>query len=213
QVEKEKEEPPADGVWTGTITAERKQREEREKRSGANLAENGGYMETTTNVQVKLTGRRDASVDATNAYFGLVTGDQELLDYEYDRYKIDEGYCGANAVPYKGPKEITRTSRTVANFNRETRVYVDIGKADGTITFSLPETSGRTVHSYVHKSPCAEHDRVNTNEAIDEDVATSGGSFAFSFSFDPAQKSIKGSINVREEDGTTTTYNWELTRR
>jgi hypothetical protein len=213
QVEKEKEEPPAAGVWTGTITAERKQREEREKRSGANLAENGGYMETTTNIQVRLTGRRDASVDATNAYFGLVTGEQELIDYEYDRYKIDEGYCGPNAVPYKGPKEITRTSRTVANFDRETRVYVDIGKTDGSITFSLPETTGRTVHSYVHKSPCSEHDRANTNEAVNEDVATTGGSFSVSFSFDPAQKSIRGSVNVRETDGSTTNYTWELTRR
>jgi hypothetical protein len=209
----EKEEPTETGVWTGTITAERKRREEREKRSGANLAENGGYMETATNVQVKLTGRRDASVEATNAYFGLVKGEQELVDYEYDRYKIDEGYCGANAVPYKGPKEITRTSRTVANFDKETRVYVEIGKTDGSITFSLPEVTGRTVHSYVHKSPCSEHDRVNTNEAIDEDVAASGGSFSFSFSLDPTQKSIKGSVNVREEDGSTTNYTWELTRR
>jgi hypothetical protein len=213
QVEKEKEEPAETGVWTGTITAERKQREEREKRSGANLAENGGYLETATNVQVKLTGRRDASVDATNAYFGLVTGEQVQVDYEYDRYKIDEGYCGPNAVPYKGPKEITRTSRTSVDFDKETRVYVDIGRADGSITFSLPETPGRTVHSYVHKSPCAEHDRVNTNEAINEDVPTPGGNFSFSFQFDPAQKSIKGSLTVRETDGGTTTYSWELTRR
>lgn len=212
QTEKE-EEVTENGAWTGTIRVERKQREEREKRSGANLAENGGYMETTTNVQIKLTGRRDTSVDATNAFFGLVTGEQEYVDYEYDRYKIDEGYCGANAVPYKGPKEITRTSRTLADFNKETRVYVEIGKTGGTITFSLPETSGRTIHSYVHKSPCSEHDRANTNEAIDEDVPTSGGSFAFSFPVDPAQKSIKGSINVREDDGSMTTYNWELSRR
>jgi hypothetical protein len=209
---KKEKEAAEGGVWTGTITAERKQREEREKRSGANLAENGGYVETATSVRIKLTGRRDASVDATNAYLGLVTGRQEQVDYEYDRYKIDEGYCGANAVPYKGPKEITRTSRTIADFNQEARVYVEAGGTDGSITFSLPEAEGRTVHAYVHKSPCAEHDRANTNEAIDEGVATVGGSFSFSFPVDPAQKSIRGSINVREDDGGITTYTWELTR-
>jgi hypothetical protein len=210
QLEKEKEEA-GDGGWTGTIKVERKQREEREKRSGDNLAENGGHVGTTTQVQVKLNGRRDRSVDATNAYFGLVTGEQVQVDYEYDRYKVDEGYCGPNAVPYKGPKEMTRTSTTTTNFNRETRVYVDAGSNGGTITFSLPEVSGRTVHAYVHKSPCAEHDRANTNEAINEDVATTGGSFSFSFTPDPAQKSVRGSVTVREDDGSTTTYTWELT--
>jgi hypothetical protein len=213
QTEKEKEEPAESGAWTGTITAERKQREEREKRTGANLAENGGYLETTTNVQLKLTGRRDRSADATNVFFGQLTGEQESVDYEYDRYKIDEGYCGANAVPYKGPKEITRTSRTRADVNAETRVYVSIDRTSGSINFSLPEVNGRTVHSYVHKSPCSEHDRANTNEAINEDVATIGGSFSFSFPVDPAQKSIKGSLSVREEDGSMTTYTWELARR
>lgn len=210
-LEKEKEEPAA-GVWTGTVTAERKRREEREKRSGANLAENGGYMETTTRVQLKLTGRRDASEDATNVYLALVSGEQGQVDYEYDRYKIDEGYCGANAVPYKGPKEITRTSTTSAGLDRETRVYLDVGGNSGSINFSLPEATGRTVHSYVHKSPCAEHDRANTNEAIDEGVATAGGSFSFSFPFDPTRKSIRGTVTVREDDGATTTYTWELTR-
>jgi hypothetical protein len=213
QIEKEKEDAPENGAWTGTITAERRQREEREKRAGANLAENGGYLETLTNVKLQLTGRLDRSVDATNAYLAPVTGKQEQVDYEYDRYKIDEGYCGPNAVPYKGPKEITRTSRTIADFNKETRVYVEIGGSGGTITFSLPETNGRTVHSYVHKSPCPEHDRANTNEAINEDVATAGGNFSFSFPADPAQKIVKGSLTVREEDGGATVYTWELTRR
>ena len=213
QVEKEKEESSETGVWTGTIKVERKQREEREKRSGANLAENGGYLETTTGVQIQLTGRRDTTVDANNAYFGLVTGEQVSVDYEYDRYKIDEGYCGPNAVPYKGPKEITRTSTTTAGYNKDTRVFVEIGGTSGTLTFSLPEITGATIHKYVHKSPCAEHDRVNTNEATNEDVPTPGGSFSFSFPVDPAQKIVKGTITVREEDGGTTTYTWELTRR
>ena len=65
-------------------------REEREKRSGANLEENGGYAETTTNVQIRLTNRRDTSVEANNAFFGLVTGEQQTVDYEYDRYKYPQ---------------------------------------------------------------------------------------------------------------------------
>jgi hypothetical protein len=213
QTEKEKEETTDAGIWTGTIKAERKQREEREKRSGANLAENGGYMETETNVQLQLTGRLDRTVDATNAYLADVSGSQQTVDFEYDRYKVDEGYCGANAVPYKGPKEMTRTSTTTANYNKETRVFVEIGGTEGTLTFSLPEITGTTVHKYVHKSPCAEHDRANTNEAINEDTPTAGGSFSFTFPVDPSQKTIKGSINVREEDGSTTTYRWELSRQ
>jgi hypothetical protein len=213
QIEKEKEEPEASGVWTGTISAERTRREEREKRAGANLAENGGYLETTTNVRLELSGRLDRTVEATNAYLANVTGRQEQIDFEYDRYKVDEGYCGPSAVPYKGSKEITRTSRTTADFNKETRVFVEIGGTGGTLTFSLPETNGRTIHSYVHKSPCSEHDRANTNEAFDEDVPTVGGSFSFSFPVDPAQKTVQGTITVREEDGATTVYRWELTRR
>ena len=90
---------------------------------------------------------------------------------------------------------------------------MEIGGSGGTITFSLPETMGRTVHSYVHKSPCAEHDRANTSEAVDEDVPTVGGSFSFSFPVDPAQKTVKGSVTVREDDGGTTVYTWELSRR
>jgi hypothetical protein len=214
RLEKEKEEDAAEpGAWTGTIAATRKKREEREKRSGANLAENGGHIETNTNVRLRLTGRLDRSVEATNAHVANVSGEQEQIDYEYDKYKTDEGYCGPDAVPYKGPKEITRTSRTAVNFNRETRVYVEIGGNSGSFTFSLPEQSGRTVHSYVHKSPCAEHDRANTSEAVDEDAPAAGGSFSVSFPVDPAQKTVKGSITVREEDGSTTTYTWELTRR
>jgi hypothetical protein len=209
----EKEDEAVNGAWTGTITAERRRREEREKRAGANLAENGGYLETLTNVKLQLTGKLDRSVEATNAHVALVTGRQEQIDFEYDKYKIDEGYCGPNAVPYKGPKEITRTSRTTADYNKETRVYVEIGgSGGGTITFSLPETAGRTVHSYVHKSPCAEHDRANTSEAVNEDTPTVGGSFSFSFPVDGTQKSVKGSLTVREEDGAETVYTWELTR-
>ena len=210
QLGKEKEETAA-GTWTGIIKAERKQREEREKRSGANLAENGGHLETTTTIQLQLTGRIDRTVEATNAHIATVSGVQETVDHEYDRYKIDEGYCGPSAVPYKGPKEITRTSTTTANYNKEARVYLESGST-GTITFSLPETEGRTVHSYVHKSPCADHDRANTNEAIDENTATVGGSFSFSFPVDPTQKSVKGTITVRGDDGSTTTYTWDLSR-
>ena len=211
QLEKEGEETAA-GVWTGTVTAERKRREEREKRSGANLAENGGYVETSALVQLKLTGRLDRSVEATNAHLAEASGRQEQVDYEYDRYKVDEGYCGPNAVPYRGPKEITRTSTTAADIDKETRVFVEIGTTGGTLTFSLPEVSGRTVHAYVHKSPCAEHDRANTNEAVDEDVAMNSPSFSVSFPVDPTQKTVRGSVTVREEDGSTTTYTWELTR-
>ena len=209
----EKEEASEAGGWTGTITVERKQREEREKRSGANLAENGGHLETTTQVQLRLTGRLDRSVDATNAHIAPVTGEQVQVDYEYDRYKLDEGHCGPGAVPYKGPKEITRTSTTTVNYGgRETRVYVEGGQTGGTITFSLPEVTGKTLHAYVHKSPCAEHDRANTNEATDEDAPTVGGSFSFSFPIDPSQRTFKGTVTIREQDGSTTTYTWELTR-
>jgi hypothetical protein len=213
RVEKEKEESAENGVWTGTINAERKQREEREKRSGSNLQENGGYLQTTTNVRLQLTGRLDRSVEANNAYLATVSGEQQQVDHEYDRYKIDEGYCGPNAVPYKGPKEITRTSTTTVNYNNETRVFVEIGRTGGSITFSLPEQNGSTVHKYVHKSPCSENDRANTNEATDADVAGVGGNFSFSFPVDPAQQTIKGSITVREEGGSTTVYRWDLTRR
>jgi len=213
-VKKEKEEVSTEaGLWTGNITAKRQQRTEREKRSGANLEENGGDMTTTTNVQLKLTGQLDRSVDATNAHIANVSGVQEMVDYEYDRYKVDEGHCGPNAVPYKGPKEVTRTSTTTVSYNKDTRVFVEIGGTSGSLTFSLPEITGRTVHKYVHKSPCAEHDRVNSNEAIDEEAPTVGGSFAFSFPVDPTQKVVKGSITVTEEDGSTTTYSWELTRQ
>ena len=211
-MKKGKEEPPAAGAWTGTIRAEREQRTERDKRSGANLAENGGYLETVTNVQLQLTGRLDRTVDASNAFIANVSGRQDATDYEYDRYKIDEGYCGPNAVPYKGPKEITRTSRTTADYNKETRVYVEAGVAGGTVTFSLPEINGRTIHSYVHRSPCADHDRANTNEAIDEEVATAGGSFSFSFPIEAGGKTIQGTLTVRGEDGSVTVYSWELSR-
>jgi hypothetical protein len=213
QIEKEDEENVAAGTWAGTLKVERKQREEREKRSGANLAENGGNVVTTTNVQLQITGKLDRTVDATNAYIADVTGVQETVDYEYDRYKIDEGYCGANAVPYKGPKEITRTSTTTVNYSKQTRAFLEIGGNSGNITFSLPEQTGTTVHKYVHKSPCAEHDRTNTNEATNADAPTIGGNFAFSFPIDPTQKVVKGTINVREEDGSITTYTWELTHR
>jgi hypothetical protein len=58
--------------------------------------------------------------------------------------------------------------------------------AEGTVTFSLPETNGRTRHFYVRQSPCAEHDRANTNEAIDENAAAVGGRFSVSFPIDPS---------------------------
>jgi len=116
-------------------------------------------------------------------------------------------------VPYKGPKEITRTSTTTATYAKETRAYLEIGENEGSVTFSLPDTTGTTVHKYVHKSPCAEHDRVNTNETTDDEAATIGGSFSFSFPVDPALKTIRGSVTVRGEDGSTTTYTWELSRR
>jgi hypothetical protein len=211
--EKEIEEPSEAGAWTGAIDVRRHRYEEREKRSGANLAENGGYFETLTYVKLKLTGRLDRSVDATNANIAVVTGEQTHIDHEYDKYKVDEGYCGPNAVPYKGEKEITRTSTTKARYNKETRVYLEAGGAGGSISFSLPETNGTTVHKYVHQSPCEVHDRANTNDATDEDVASGGGNFSFSFPIDPSQKTIRGTISVTEEDGSTTEYTWELRRK
>ena len=211
QLKKEESEATS-GVWTGTINAKRYHREEREKRSGANLAENGGYQETSTDIQLRLTGQLDRSVDAANAHTADVSGTQQVIDLEYDRYKIDEGYCGPNAVPYKGPKEITRTSTTTAKYANQTRVFVEIGGTSGSLTFSLPEISGTTVHKYVHTSPCSEHDRANTNEAVDEDAAMAGGSFSVSFPVDPTQKTIKGSSTLRDENGGSTTFAWELAR-
>ena len=208
-----RENDPTAGVWTGTIKADRKHRVERDKRSGANLAENGGYAETTTTIQLQLTGKLDRSVEAANAYIANVTGNQELVDHEYDKYKIDEGYCGPNAVPYKGPKEITRTSTTTATYESQTRAYVEIGSGGGTITFSLPDTYGTTIHKYVHRSPCPDHDRTNTNEAEDAEAPSAGGDFSFSFPIDPTRSVVQGTITVTGDDGTTTTYTWELTRR
>jgi hypothetical protein len=210
---KEIEEPEEKGAWTGTIAVRRFRYEEREKRSGANLAENGGYFETNTDVKLRLTGRLDRTVYATNANIALVTGEQRYVDYEYDRYKVDEGYCGPNAVPYKGEKEINRHSKTTAAYNRETRAYIEIGGTGGTISFSLPEVNGTTVHTYKHISECAEHDRANTNEATDENTATVGGSFSFSFPIDPSQKTIRGTVTVTEEDGSKTDYTYELRRK
>lgn len=210
---REIEEPTEAGAWTGKIEVRRRRYENREKRSGANLAENGGYFETITYVNLQLTGRLDRTVDATNANIARVTGTQTHIDHEYDKYKVDEGYCGPNAVPYKGEKEITRTSTTKAEYNKETRVFLEMGGTGGTISFSLPEITGTTVHKYVHQSECAEHDRVNTNEAIDENAVTIGGSFSFSLSADPSQKIIRGSISVAEEDGSKTDYTWELRRK
>ncbi|MBB6097555.1 hypothetical protein HNR42_000972 [Deinobacterium chartae] len=207
---KEAEEPAPNAVWTGSVRVERKQREEREKRSGANLQENGGYTETTTSLRLELTGRLDPGAETANAYLSGVSGEQRQVDYEYDRYKVDEGYCGPNAVPFRGPKEITRTSTTTVRYDKETRVLVEVGQGQGSLSFSLPEQTGRTVHRYVHSSPCSDNDRANTNEATDEDVAGPGGSFSFSFPVDPAGKILRGSITVPEEDGSTTTYSWEL---
>jgi hypothetical protein len=207
-----KEESETVGSWTGIIRVESNKREEREKRSGANLAENGGHIETVTNVQLQLTGRLDRTVDANNAYIAGVTGTQDLIDYEYDRYLVDEGYCGANAVPYKGPKEITRTSITTATYGNDTRVFVEAAATGGTVTFSLPEINGTTLHKYVHRSSCADHDQANTNDATNEDVPTAGGDFSFSFSVEPGQRSAKGTATVRGDDGTVTVYSWELKR-
>ncbi len=207
-----KEEIETVGSWAGIIRVESKKREEREKRSGANLAENGGHIETVTNVQLQLTGRLDRNVDANNAYIAGVTGTQELIDHEYDRYLVDEGYCGANAVPYKGPKEITRTSTTTATYGNDTRVFVEAAATGGTITFSLPEINGTTLHKYFHRSPCADHDRANSNDATNEDVPTPGGDFSFSFSVEPGQRSAKGTAIVRGDDGSVTVYSWELIR-
>ncbi len=208
----ELEEPSENGAWVGTVTARRRHYEEREKRSGANLEENSGYLEIMTDVRLKLTGRLDRTGDATNANIANISGDQVQVDAEWDRYKVDEGHCGPNAVPYSGPKVMTRTSTTKAEFKKETKVFVEADRTSGSVTFSLPETNGRTVHSYVHESACAEHDKANTNKAIDEDVATVGGSFSFSFPIDPSQKTIRGSLTVKEEDGSKTDYTWELRR-
>ena len=108
---------------------------------------------------------------------------------------------------------MTRTSTTTVNYNKDTRVYVEIGATGGSLAFSLPEQTGATIHRYVHKSPCAEHDRVNTNDAIDENAPTIGGGFSFSIPVDSSQNKIKGTITVRDENGGTTVYTWELTRR
>jgi hypothetical protein len=102
-----------------------------------------------TDVRLKLTGRLERTVDATNANIANISGDQVQVDAEWDRYKVDEGHCGPNAVSYKGPKEITRTSTTKAEFKKEMNVFVEADRTSGTVTFSLPETNGKTVHSYV----------------------------------------------------------------
>ena len=213
QLKKKKEENTEAGIWTGTITAVRKYREEKEKRSGSNLSENGGNTEVTTDIRLELTGRLDRTVDASNAYIANISGNQETVDFEYDRYKIDEGYCGPNAVPYKGAKELTRTSTTIAAYAKDTRVFLEIGSGGGTASFSLPETNGTTIHKYVHRSPCAEHDRANTTESSDEDTPTLGGSFAFSFPVPSDQKTFRGTITINGEDDSVTVYRWELTRQ
>jgi|GEM_PF-1882218 len=211
--EQEPDEPAELSIWTGSIAAERKYRENRDTRSGSNLVENGGYLDITTSVKLRLNGKLDRSDEDSKALLAVVTGTQKQVDHEYDRYRIDEGYCGPNAVPYKGPKEITRTSTLTVDYNKETRVVVSVGRTSGSISFSLPDQSGTTVHQYTHKSPCPENDRANTSEATDEDISGVGGSFSVSFPVDPKQSTIQGTTTVRGEDGTVTTYRWELTRR
>ncbi len=56
----------------------------------------------------------------------------------------------------------------------------------------------------INKSPDSENDCANINEAINENIPTDSGGFSFSFPVDPAQKIVKGSITVREEDGGAT---------
>jgi len=197
--------------WTGVVTAERKRREEREKRSGDNLAENGGHLETTAKVQLRLGGRRVGSSDGDGAFEGVANALQQQLDFEYDKYHVDEGYCGPAATPYKAPLEKTRTSKTAATYSGALRYVLSVGGGSGSITFSLPEMMASTVHSYTHKSACADNDRANTNQATDEGVTVGGGSYSFSFPVAPGQQSLNGSITVREEDGSTTTYTWQLT--
>jgi hypothetical protein len=206
----ESEETLCAAGWTGVVTAERKRREEREKRSGDNLAENGGYLESTAKVQLRLGGRRVGSSEGDGAFEGVANTLQQQLDFEYDKYHVDEGYCGPSATPYKAPLEKTRTSKTAATYNGALRYVLSVGGGSGSITFTLPEMMASTVHSYTHKSACSYNDRANTNQATDEGVTVGGGSYSFSFPIAPGRQSLNGSITVREEDGSTTTYTWQL---
>ena len=94
-----------------------------------------------------LTGRLDRTVDATNANIAIISGDQKHIDHEYDRYKVDEGFCGTNGPRYKGPKEVTKTSTTTTIYNKETRVYADIGMLKEPSPFRCPT---RTEQPFIH---------------------------------------------------------------
>lgn len=206
----ETEETACAAGWTGVVTAERTRREEREKRSGDNLAENGGHLVTTAKIRLTLGGRRVASSEGPGAFTGQASVSQEQVDFEYDKYHVDEGYCGPSATPYKAPLEKTRTSKTAGSVSGELRYVLSVGATSGSISFSAPEMMASTVHSYTHKSACPDNDRANTTQATDEGVAIGGGSYSFSFPVAPGQQSVNGSLTVREEDGSTTTYTWQL---
>lgn len=207
------DEPEEPGAWTGKIVVRRYHRQEKEKRSGGNLEENGGFLDTQTNVTLRLTGRLDRTVDAANANIALVTGKQLHFDLEYYRFKVDEGFCGPNAVPYKGEKEMIRDNKTTSVYKHETIAYIEIGGTGGTITFSLPEINGTAVYVNKQTSECREKDLINTTETIIEDSPTIGGSFAFSFPIEPSQKIVRGTTTVTDKDGSRTEYEWELRRR
>lgn len=199
-------------AWAGTVTAERRLRVEKEKRSGNMLAENGGYEEMVFRAQLTLAGRRDGSGGEANAFLMPATASFEEIDFEYHKYSDEEGFCGAAATPYKGPVEKTRTSRTTAEFGGGVSVLLGLGRATATFEFSLPEMKGRAEHSYTRKSSCAFNDRENTGQASDDDVRVPGGNFSVAFPLDPTRLTATGSRTVREEDGSVTVYTWRLKR-
>lgn len=105
-----------------------------------------------------------------------------------------------------------RTSRTTGRLRGETRVFVDIGRASGSVNFSLPETPGESVHSYVRRSACPENDRASGGEAVDGGVYLNGGSFSVTFPVEPGRRVISGSVAVREGGGAATTYSYRPAR-
>jgi hypothetical protein len=197
------------GGWVGQVSAVTKFHQDVPTKLEGRLVSATVYKEWEIVAKLQVTGVVDPIGALDNGYFA--DGDVTFTQTDFRQLGYAKG-----AMSCKGQGIIqSEDNRKYENVTRaggglRTTVYV----SQGVIEFSTADVPGKRTYKTTYESGCAQYNATNSNFTEEPGDHPAGAySYRIEFPIDRRKPNeLKGFLTVKNEDGSETTYTWDLTR-
>ncbi|HEY6804864.1 MAG TPA: hypothetical protein VI306_14920 [Pyrinomonadaceae bacterium] len=199
---------PNKGGWVGQVTATTKYHKDVPKKASGAMVSANEYTEWEIVAKFDVTGIVNPIGAFDNGYFA--DGNVNFTQTNHRDFTYATNLMSCN-------DSIVNTGQT-QNFDvilkgeggQRTTVYV----AKPFIEFTTQDVNGSRIYRTVYNSQCQPYNNANSKNT-EEPVQQVGGSYSYRIEspVDPRQPNVlQGSVTVENEDGSKTTYSWNLTK-